>query len=148
MFLLTYSVSLSVRMLCFYIVIILIALQSVSAIVAINDSHQNSHLSSHQQSNSNQSQSQDLHQSNHQDSDHHSEAELLAFQAQALDGEPVHSDADHPDCHSNHCHHNNLIYLDLSSQVYLSNTMDKQVINKTVIFNSLPVSPDSRPPIV
>lgn len=114
--------SFSVRIFCFYIVIILIALQSVNAISAINDIHQ--------------------------DSDHHNEAELLAFQTQAVDGQSTHSDADHPDCHSNHCHHSNLIYLDLSSQVYLSNTIDKQVINKTVLFNSLPVSPDSRPPIV
>ncbi|PKG81332.1 hypothetical protein CXF85_17805 [Colwellia sp. 75C3] len=145
--------SLFVRTFCFYIVITLIALQSVNAISAINDSHQdshqssqqNSHLSSHQQ---NIAHSYQDFQVNHQDSDHHSEAELIAFQTQTLDGQSTHSDADHPDCHSNHCHHSNLIYLDLSSQVHLSITTDKQVINKAVLFNSLPVSPDSRPPIV
>ncbi|ALO36426.1 hypothetical protein CMT41_18015 [Colwellia sp. MT41] len=130
------------RILCCYLVIILIVLQSVNAIAAIsisqNDAQQNSHLTAHQNSHSN----------SHQDSDHHSAAELLAFQIQALDGKSVHSDADHPDCHTNHCHHSNLLYLDFSSPVYLSKTIDKQVSNKTVLFNSLPLSPDSRPPIV
>ena len=130
------SVDLFVRILCCYIVIILIALQSINTIASINITHQDSHQNSHSDAN------------NHQDSDHHSEAELLAFQTQAIDGEPAHSEADHPDCHSNHCHHSNLIYLDLSSQVHLSNTIDIQVINKTATFNSLPISPDSRPPIV
>lgn len=84
----------------------------------------------------------------HQDSDHHSETELLAFKRQLFDGEPKHSDADHPDCHANHCHHSNLIYLNLSSQLSLSNTIDKQVINRTILFNSLPISTESRPPII
>lgn len=135
-----------VRIFCCYIVIILIALQSVNAIAAIspshNDSHQNSHLSAHQKNLAHS------YQRKHQDSDHHSAAELLALQTQVLDGESIHSEVDHPDCHANHCHHSNLIYLDLLSQVHLSNTIDKQVINKTVLFNSLPISPDSRPPIV
>ncbi len=125
-----------------YVVVILIALQSVNAIAAINLSHQDSHQLTYK----------NAHLKNtahsHQDSDHHSEQELLAFQAQSLDGENTHSDADHPDCHSNHCHHSNLIYIELSSLMNLSITIDKQVINKTVLFNSLPISPDSRPPIV
>jgi len=131
-----------VRIFFCYVVVILIALQSVNAIAAINDSHQDSHQLTHK----------NAHLENithsHQDSEHHTEQELLAFQSKALNGDTPHSDADHPDCHSNHCHHSNLIYLDLSSFMNLSITIDKQVINKAVLFNSLPISPDSRPPIV
>ena len=123
------------RIFCCYIVIILIALQSINAIAAINN-HQDSHQSTYE------------HEGMHQDSDHHSEAELLVFQVQALDGETTHSDADHPDCHANHCHHSNFIYFDLNSQIHLSITIDKQVINKIVLFNSLVIRPDFRPPIV
>lgn len=130
------------RIFCCYIVIILIALQSVSAIAAINVTHQDSHQLTHN----------NAHLKNtahtHQDSDHHSAQELLAFQAQSLDGESTHSDADHPDCHSNHCHHSNLVYLDLSSSVSLLNTIEKQAISTAVAFHSLPISPDLRPPIV
>ena len=133
-----------VRLFCCYFVVILIALQSINAIATSTDH------SSHQ--NVSQSVNSSLHQQkiteNHQDRDHHSEAELLAFKTQSLDGEPIHSDADHPECHANHCHHSNLIYLNLSSQLYLSHTIDKQVINKAVLFNSLSISTDSRPPIV
>ncbi|MCP4321504.1 MAG: hypothetical protein GY787_06570 [Alteromonadales bacterium] len=138
--------ALFVRIFCCYIVIILIALQSVSAIAAVNASHQESHQFTHK--NAHLKTTNHSHLNNHQDSDHHSEQELLAFQAQALDGENTHSDADHPDCHSNHCHHSNLVYLDLSSSVALLNTTEKQVINTTTAFNSLPISPDLRPPIV
>jgi hypothetical protein len=120
----------------------MIALQSVNAIAAINISHQDSHLKKSEHSH------QSSRQSNHQDSDHHSEQELLAFQAQALNGENPHTDADHIDCHSNHCHHSNLVYLDLSSSVNLLNSIDKQVINTTTLISSLPISPDLRPPIV
>lgn len=129
-----------------YIIIILIALQSVSAIAAINTSHQDPHQLTHKNAHS-QNTTHSL-QGKHQDSDHHTEQELLAFQAQSLDGENTHSDADHPDCHSNHCHHSNLVYLDLSSSVPLLHTIEKQAINTAVLFNSLPLSPDSRPPIV
>ena len=129
------------------IVIILIALQSVSAIAAQNSIHTDNHQDSHQ--GSYQDTHLSTHQNNqHQDSAHHSKAELLAFQAQALDGEPVHSDADHPDCHANHCHHSSFVYLDLSTQMHLSNTIDKQVSTKNTVFSSIPTSPDSRPPIV
>jgi len=131
-----------VRIFFCYVVIILIALQSVNAIAAINISHQDSHQLTHKKSQLKNT------AYSHQDSDHHTEQELLAFQSQALNGDNTHSDADHPDCHSNHCHHSNLIYLDLSSFMILSITIDKQVINKKVLFNSLPISPDSRPPIV
>lgn len=151
-------VSLLVRIFCFYIVIILIALQSVNTISAINNSHQQSHQYGHQNTqkdshlSSHQSRVthgyQSKRQGNHQDSDHHSEVELLAFQTQALDGKSVHSDADHPDCHANHCHHSNFIYIDLSSQMYLSKTVDKQIIKKNALFTSLFFSPVSRPPIV
>jgi len=127
-----------VRTIFCYIVVILIALQSVNAIAAINASHQNSHQDSHLKNIAH----------SHQDSDHHSEQEFIALQAQTVDGEPSHSDADHPDCHSNHCHHSNLVYLDLSSAVQLLNSIEKQVITNTILFNSLPISPDSRPPIV
>jgi len=135
-----------VRIFCCYIVIILIALQSVSAIAAISASHQEPHQLTHK--NAHLTMTDHSHLNNHQDSDHHSAQELLAFQAQSLDGENTHSDADHPDCHSNHCHHSNLIYIELSSLMNLSMTIDKQVINKAVSFNSLPICPDSRPPIV
>lgn len=95
---------------------------------------------------------QDSHQNSvsthHQDSDHHSDEELLAFQLKSLDGTSKHSDADHPDCHSNHCHHSQLIYLDLSSEVMLLSFIDKQVTKKAVMFNSRPISPDFRPPII
>lgn len=156
----SYRVGLFVRIFCFYIVIILIALQSVNAISANSgshdDDHQGSHSSSHQQSHQNSHQNADLshnlssHSSVHPNS-HHSAAELLAFQAQALAGELEHSDADHPDCHHSHCHHSHhssLVYLDLSAKVHLSKTVDKQVINKNALFNSLLISPASRPPIV
>lgn len=152
----SYRVSLFVRTFCFYIVIILIALQSVNAISANSESHdddhQGSHSSSHQQSHQNADLSHNLssHSSVHPNS-HHSAAELLVFQTQALAGELEHSDADHPDCHANHCHHShqsNLVYLDLSAKVHLSKAVDKQVINKNVLFNSLLISPASRPPIV
>ncbi len=135
-----------VRIFCCYIVIILIALQSVSAIAAVNVDHQDNYQNSHQKNMAHSHQGD--RQSNHQDSDHHSEQELLALQLQSLDGENAHSDADHPDCHSNHCHHSNLIYLDLSSLVSLLNTIENQAISTAVAFHSLPISPDLRPPIV
>ncbi len=125
-----------------YVVIILIALQSVNAIAAINVSHQDSHQLTHKNAHLNNT------AHSHQDSEHHTEQELLAFQSQALNGETPHSDADHPDCHSNHCHHSNLVYLDLSSSVSLLNTIEKQAISTAVAFHSLPISPDLRPPIV
>ena len=158
--------SLFVRIFCFYLIIILIALQSVNAISAMNNRHQQSHQYGHQNTHQKTGSSANLsaevsinspynqpditnqYPSKHQDSDHHSEAELLAFQAQALAGELEHSDADHPDCHANHCHHSHLIYLDLPSQIYLSKAADKKVIKQNVLFNSLLISPISRPPIV
>lgn len=111
----------------------------MSAISAINaSSHELSHSKNLTSS----------HLERHQDSDHHSNEELLAFEEETLEGSPAHSDADHPDCHSNHCHHSSMIYLDLSSQVHLSNIDDYQVIDKTNSFSSLLLRPDSRPPIV
>lgn len=129
-----------------YIVVILIALQSVTAIAAINTSHQDSHQNSHLLNTAHAHQGSQ--QDKHQHSKHHSEQELLAFQANSLNGESGHSDVEHLDCHSNHCHHSNLVYLDFSSSVSLLNTIENQVINKTFLFNSLPISPDLRPPIV
>mgnify|MGYP005990679215 FL=1 len=87
-------------------------------------------------------------QNTHQDSDHHDHKEALSYNQVTLQGESEHSEADHPDCHANHCHHSNLIYLDLSAQLVLLSNRDKQLINQAVSFNSLPITPDSRPPIV
>lgn len=125
-----------------YVVVILIALQSMNTISAMNDSHEGTQESSILKSNTH------TYQGKHQDSDHHSDEELLAFESQSLDGKSAHSDADHPDCHSNHCHHGNLIYLDLFYQVRLIAITDIQVIGKTDLFKSLPTSPSYRPPIV
>ncbi len=87
------------------------------------------------------------HASTHQDSDHHSEIELLFIAVEALNDGASHTEADHLDCHANHCHHSNLLYLDLSTQLCLLKTLEKQLFNKTVLFNSLLITPYSRPPI-
>ncbi len=120
-----------------YIVVILIALQSVNAIAVINVSHQDSHQKSPLKSLAH----------SHQDSDHHSLDELSAFQTESLSGESEHSDADHPDCHANHCHHSNLVYLDLLHAMVLSAQVKNQQQPYHVIFSSQIASPNFRPPI-
>jgi len=137
--------ALFVRIFFCYIVVILIALQSVNAIAAMNVSHQGSHQKSPLNSLAHSHQGD--RQSNHQDSDHHSDDELLAFQAESLNGENEHSDADHPDCHANHCHHSNLVYLDLLHALLLSAQVKNQQQPYHVIFSSQIASPDFRPPI-
>lgn len=128
------SIGLFMRLFCCYLIILLIALQSINVIAANSISHQEHH--------------QNTYSSNHQDSDHHSEIELLFIAEKALNDGASHSEADHPDCHANHCHHSNLVYLDLSTQLYLFKPLEKQLFNKTVLFNSLLITPFSRPPIV
>jgi len=134
-----------VRIFFCYIVVILIALQSVNAIAVINVSHQDSHQSSSLK-NLAHSHPADS-QNNHQDSDHHSDDELLVLQTESLNGESEHSDADHPDCHANHCHHSNLVYLDLLHVVVLSAQFKNQQQPYHVVFSSQIASPDFRPPI-
>lgn len=127
------------RIFCFYIVIILIALQLVNTISAKRDNHDYAHQNDVQTSH------------NGHASSHHSNTLLVVLPGKIFTGEVDHGDTEHPDCHANHCHHShqsNLVYVDLSAQVHLAKMTDKQVNNKNALFNSLLISPASCPPIV
>lgn len=108
-----------------YIVVILIAMQSVLAIADTDTSHQATH------------------QNIHQATDHHSLAELSTLD---LD-DTQHLDT-HPECHQNHCHHSSMVYIELDSLLLLNTFNYQEVAIRNQLFISYSATPDVRPPIV
>jgi len=117
------------RLFIAYMVVILIALQSVFSIPDTAATHQSSH----------------------QDSDHHSAAELASLYTQpdSLDNSHEHNEADdHPDCHQSHCHHGVIVFVELKTPYAFAKQMVSQLPLADRFFISYFISPDLRPPIV
>ena len=127
------------RILVSYLVITLIALQSMFAVAYSPALHQEKQVESHV----------DEHFENHE-AKHHSAAELalLALTEVNVNFDDSH---EHPSCeqnsHQNHCHHTSLVYIDLQQIVSLPAQVKNQIPPYHVVFSSRISSPDFRPPI-
>ncbi len=113
-----------------YLVVVLIALQSIFSILDTAATHQSSH----------------------QESDHHSAVELASLHAQldSVDNSHAnHNEADdHPDCHQSHCHHGNIVFVELKTPHIFAKQNISQLSLADSFFVSYFISPDLRPPIV
>ncbi len=122
----------TLKILVSYIIVVLIALQSVFSIFDTTTTHQYSH------------------EQLHQESDHHSAIGLSDLLIQPDDDENNHSNngEKHPDCHQSHCHHGSIVFVELD----IKQSFDKQDVSQLTLmesfFISYFISPDLRPPIV
>ncbi|OUR62779.1 hypothetical protein A9Q74_03670 [Colwellia sp. 39_35_sub15_T18] len=117
-----------------YLVVVLIALQSVLSIPDTATTHQSSH------------------QASHQESDHHSAVELASLYTQLESADNSHANHneadDHPDCHQSHCHHGAIVFVELEAPYAFAKQMVSQLSLAERFFVSYFISPDLRPPIV
>ena len=113
-----------------YLVVVLIALQSVLSIPDTATTHQSSH----------------------QDSDHHSAVELASLYTQLESADNSHANHneadDHPDCRQSHCHHGAIVFVELEAPYAFAKQMVSQLSLAERFFVSYFISPDLRPPIV
>ncbi len=99
-----------VRVVFSYLVVILIAMQSVMAIADTHNSHEKSHHSSEHYSIDSETSN-----SNHSEVDNH------------------------PDCHQSHCHHGSLVYIDLPTSLNLAMLDNQHVSPHLFDFSSLKI---------
>ncbi len=113
-----------------YLIVVLIALQSIFSILDTATTHQASH----------------------QESDHHLAVELSNLSTQfdgVADSDANHHETDeHPDCHQSHCHHGTMVFVALEKQAMLSKQNVSQLSLADSFFVSYFIRPDLRPPIV
>ncbi len=117
-----------------YMVVVLIALQSVFSILDTVTTHQYSYELSHQVN------------------DHHAHIELVSLYTQlgGLDDSHIdHNESeDHPDCHQGHCHHGTTVFVELETLHSFAKQNVSQLTLANRFFVSNFISPDLRPPIV
>ena len=134
------SIGIFLRIIVSYLVITLIALQSMFAVAYSPVLHQEQQMEKHA----------DDHFENHE-SKHHNVAELVQL-ALTENNDSVDDNHEHPSCeqgssHQNHCHHSSLVYLDLQYILLLPTPLKSQQQPYQVVFSSQVSSPDFRPPI-
>ncbi|MCW8833667.1 MAG: hypothetical protein OQK09_13840 [Colwellia sp.] len=117
-----------------YMVVVLIALQSVFSILDTTTTHQYTH------------------ELVHQDSDHHTASELATLVTHLDSEESNHSNQSkgekHPDCHQSHCHHGPMLFVELEAIRTFVKQNVSQSISMSNFFISYFLTPDLRPPIV
>lgn len=127
------------RILLSYLVITLIALQSMFAVAYSPALHQEKQVESHV----------DEHFVNHE-AKHHNAAELALLALTEANG-TVDDSHEHPSCeqssHQNHCHHTSLVYIDLQHSILLLEQAKNQQQAYQAVFSSRVSSPDFRPPV-
>jgi hypothetical protein len=133
-------VGILLRLFVFYLVVTLIALQSMFAVAYSPALHQEQQIEKHA----------DDHFENHE-AKHHNLAELAQLALTESNGS-VDNNHEHPSCeqgssHQNHCHHSSLVYIDLQYTLLLATPLKNQQQPYQVVFSTQVSSPNFRPPI-